>query len=120
MIPASNNSVFDTAIIYNIPATATVVNPIIDSLSVPALMNSFLFFEPDLKNPKNYTSISFTNSYNFRPDRFALEIYGNQNLYPAILLCNNLCSILQFKAEALNFSVRIPTTDIINTILQKL
>jgi len=55
--------------------------------------------------------------YNFRPDRLAYEVYGEDFWYPAILVANNLGSILQFKASSLGFECKIPDRDLVKSII---
>jgi len=78
-------------------------------------MNNLLKAKKDLE--KNATIIDIDSRYDYRPDRLAYEIYGQDFWYPAILIVNNLGSILQFKADVLNFKCKIPSTSDITAII---
>jgi hypothetical protein len=88
----------------------------IDSFIEPHIfMNKLLRYRRELE--KNMTTIDIDSRYNYRPDRLAFELYGQDFWYPAILVVNNLGSILQFKADVLNFKCKVPSIDIIKKIL---
>lgn len=122
-------SIFNSLLVYNNNYDNTIrgkLNSIttnltlLDSISNANIFDNFLKFESELKNPKNYIIKPMDSSYDFRPDKLAMEIYKDQSLYPAILICNNVCSLLQFRPSLLNYSVKIPTKEIIDTIISKL
>jgi len=88
----------------------------INSFIEPHLfMNNLLKAKKDLE--RNATIIDIDSRYNYRPDRLAYEVYGQDFWYPAILIVNNLGSILQFKADILNFKCKIPAVDDVRNIL---
>jgi hypothetical protein len=78
-------------------------------------LNELIKRKPELT--KNSVEIEIDSRYDFRPDRLAFEYYGQDFWFPAILLANNLGSILQFKADTLGFKCRIPNADTIIDIL---
>jgi hypothetical protein len=78
-------------------------------------LNELVKRKPELT--KNSVEIEIDSRYDFRPDRLAFEYYGQDFWFPAILLANNLGSILQFKADTLGFKCRIPNADTIIDIL---
>jgi len=55
--------------------------------------------------------------YDYRPDRLAYDLYGQDFWYPAILIANNMGSLLQFKAETLNFKCKVPSIEAIQNII---
>ena len=57
--------------------------------------------------------------YDFRPDRLAYEYYNQDFWYPALLVANNIGSMLQFKAEFLNHKCRIPNIEVLRKILNE-
>lgn len=117
----TESSVFNSLIVYNNAYDSSVVKAdcsILDSLVIPNLFDSFLKYEKELK--LNFTTRSLDSSYDFRPDKVATEVYGNQLYYPAILICNDLCSLIQFRPKHLNFEVKIPTLSVLNYIINKL
>lgn len=66
---------------------------------------------------KNATVVDIDARHDFRPDRLAYEYYGQDFWYPAILIANNLGSMLQFNAETLNFKVNMPDVADIRRII---
>ena len=123
---SSESSVFNSLIVYNnaydnsISSRLSVDLSLLDSIASTTLFDNFLKFEKELKTKGNYITMAMDNSYDFRPDKLAQEIYKNQSYYPAILICNNVCSLLQFRPALLNFSVKIPTPEVLNYIISKL
>ena len=123
---SSESSVFNSLIVYNnaydnsISSRLSVDLSLLDSIAGTTLFDNFLKFEKELKTKGNYITMAMDNSYDFRPDKLAQEIYKNQSYYPAILVCNNVCSLLQFRPALLNFSVKIPTPEVLNYIISKL
>ena len=125
-------SIFNSLLVYNNSYDNTVNGitgsqnvsstnlALLNSISEANIFDSFLKFETDLKNPNNYTIDQMDSTYDFRPDKLAKEKYNDQTLYPAILICNDVCSLLQFRPALLNFSVKIPTPEIISYIISKL
>ncbi len=117
----TESSVFNSLIVYNNAYDNSIVSSdrsLLDSLVIPNLFDSFLKFEQELK--LNFTTRSLDASYDFRPDKVSMEEYNNQLYYPAILICNNLCSLLQFRPKHLNFEVKIPTPAILNYVIGNL
>jgi hypothetical protein len=90
---------------------------LLDILSTPDIFNKFLQYEIDLKNKNNYYKMALTSKYDLRPEKIANEVYGNQLLYPIILIANDLCSILQFRIDQLNYEANIPTPEIVEKLL---
>ena len=80
-------------------------------------MNRLLKFKRELD--ASSTIVEIDSRYNFRPDRLAYEHYGEDFWYPAILLVNNMGSMLQFKADILNYKCKIPSSELIQTILSE-
>jgi hypothetical protein len=117
----TESSVFNSLIVYNNAYDNTLVSAdcsLLDSLVIPNLFDSFLKYENELKF--NYSTRSLDSSYDFRPDKIAVEMYGNQLYYPAILICNNLCSLIQFRPKNLNYEVKVPTPEILQYVINKL
>ena len=89
------------------------------------LINAFIephIFLNELIRRKNSLVLSSTTveidaRYDFRPDRLAYEQYGEDFWYPAILVVNNMGSMLQFKAATLNYKCKIPSAEIVREII---
>lgn len=119
-----SKTIFDSLIVYNNEYDIDLSNKtgniciIQDSLSNENMFNNLLKYEKNLKD-NTYKKI-VNHEYKFRPDKLALEIYGNQLLYPLILIANNLTSILQFDPKKLNFTIKIPNNEIVQKILIEL
>ncbi len=79
-------------------------------------MNKLIRGKKDLE--KNAQVITIDARYDFRPDRLAYEYYGQDFWFPAILVVNDIGSMLQFKAECLNFECLIPQMETISNILK--
>ena len=94
-----------------------------DTRAVDVFTNPHIF-EIKLLNKKkllkNAIEIKIDSRYDYRPDKLAYEYYKEDFYYPAILVANNLGSILQFKADLLNYKCYIPSkNDIQNLIYSK-
>jgi hypothetical protein len=63
------------------------------------------------------TIVDIDPRYDYRADRLAYDMYGQDFWYPAILAVNNMGSLLQFKAETLNFKCKIPSAEAIQAII---
>jgi hypothetical protein len=97
-------------------------NPLIkDTRAIDTYIEPHIFINKLIKQQreleKGMTIIDIDSRYNFRPDRLAFELYGQDFWYPAILVINNLGSLLQFKAEILNFKCKIPSMEAIKRVL---
>jgi|LakMenE01Jun11ns_1017448.scaffolds.fasta_scaffold9452539_2 hypothetical protein len=62
-------------------------------------------------------NIEFQSIWTYNPHRFCLDQYDNMNLYPVILLINNVNSIFEFKSELLNNIIVTPTSFSIYKVL---
>jgi len=94
-----------------------------DTRVVDLFIEPHVFMNALIKN-KTYldsssTIIDIDPRYDYRPDRLAYDIYGHDFWYPAILIVNNMGSMLQFKTELLNFKCRIPNKSAIASILEQ-
>jgi hypothetical protein len=86
-----------------------------------------LFIDPHLfenrliKNKKKLLKdaylVDIDERYDYRPDRLAYEVYGEDFFYPALLIANNLGSLLQFKADILNYKCYIPSKSSIQQLI---
>ena len=56
--------------------------------------------------PDNYLIKKIDDTYNFKPDKLALEIYGNDFYYPLLFFPNNIGSILQFHTHLIGTKVK--------------
>jgi hypothetical protein len=65
----------------------------------------------------NSTIHEIDSRYDYRPDKLAYEIYGQDFWYPVILIANDLGSILQFKSGNMNFKCKTPSLSVIKNIL---
>ena len=83
-----------------------------DTKAVDEFIKHHLFENNLIKNRKKLLSRAteriIDERYDYRPDRLAYEIYGEDFYYPAILVANNIGSILQFKADILDNKCWIP------------
>jgi len=98
-------------------------NPLTKDTSIMDEFAKWHLFENNfIKNSsiliKDATIIDLDARYDFRPDRLAYEIYGQDFYYGAILIANNLGSMLQFKAEHLDYKCIIPSINTIRNIIE--
>jgi len=97
-------------------------NPITkDTRPVNVFIDPHIFTNNLIKNKKllikNSNLIEIDERYDYRPDRLAYEIYGEDFFYPAILIANDLGSILQFKADILNYKCYLPLKSTIQQLI---
>ena len=59
------------------------------------------------------SKIEINERYDYRPDLLSYEVYGDDFFFPAILAANGVGSILQFKAEFLNYNCYVPSIEVI-------
>ena len=57
-------------------------------------------------------------NYKFRPDRLAYDLWGQDLWYPAILVVNNLGSVLQFNPDLMGQTCLVPTDDNLARVLK--
>jgi hypothetical protein len=55
---------------------------------------------------ENLYIFKIDKSYNFRPDKVAFKVYGNDFYYPIILYSNQIGSILQFRIDIVGTEVK--------------
>jgi hypothetical protein len=92
-----------------------------DTRAINEFINPHIYANKFIKHRKllqqNATLVDIDPRFDYRPDRLAYEQYGQDFWYPAILAVNNLGSMLQFKAESMNFKCLVPDGDVILGIL---
>jgi hypothetical protein len=92
-----------------------------DTKAVDEFIDWHLFENKLIKNKhlllKNAISVKIDERYDYRPDRLAYEHYRQDFYFPAILIANNLGSMLQFKAEILDYRCLMPSANVIQSIL---
>ena len=93
---------------------------LIDSFTEPLIFNNVLIKHREAVLLCECDDITIDERYNYRPDRLAYEIYGQDFWYPAILIANNIGSMLQFKAESLNFKCKVPRKTHVEKLVNKL
>jgi len=55
--------------------------------------------------PENYSVIQIDETYNFRPDKLAYELYQNDFYYPLLFYPNHIGSILQFNINIIGTNI---------------
>jgi hypothetical protein len=94
-----------------------------DVRAINTFIDPHIFNNVLIKNKKlllqNAQQIDIDERYDYRPDRLAYELYRNDFYYPALLVANNIGSMLQFKADTLNFKCFAPTRLSIQNIIGK-
>ena len=94
----------------------------------PTFLNSFtdyhifnnLFAKINTKELiENSVIYNIDNTYKYRPDKVAYEVYADEFYYPWILQANSLGTIFQFIPENLNFECYVPSLEYINSKLKQ-
>ncbi len=67
---------------------------------------------------KDATIHQLEDNYKFRPDRLAHDLWGQDLWYPAILVTNNIGSVLQFIPDIMGHTCLIPTDDNLIRVLK--
>ena len=92
-----------------------------DTKAINEFINEHLFNNPLIKNEnllkKEAYEMEIDERYDYRPDKLAYEVYGEDFYYPFILAANNLGSMLQFKAEILNYKCLVPRAEVARSLI---
>jgi hypothetical protein len=111
-----NEPMGGTGITYNSNTLNPVKTKIYDSIKDPGIDTSKMFSNLRyLKIPKNYTIIDINDSYKHRMDLVSREQYGNDMYGPLLLIVNNIGSMFNFDPEKLNYKLKVPTQNAIDT-----
>ena len=78
----------------------------INNLSKTKVFDNFFNKNLNLFNNDNYLTHKMDESYNFRPDKVAFEIYGDDFYYPIILFCNEIGSQMFFTVDILGTEIK--------------
>ena len=92
---------------------------LVDSFTECHIFENFLI-KHRVELLKDLDTVEIDERYDYRPDRLAYEIYKQDFWFPAILIANNIGSILQFKAGSMNFKCKIPKKTNIDNIIKKI
>lgn len=92
-----------------------------DTRAVDLFIEEHIFMNQLIKRKHDLmvgaTEIEIDARFDYRPDRVAFDYYGQDFWFPAILAANNIGSLLQFKAEFMNFKCWIPAASVIRDII---
>lgn len=69
-----------------------------------------------IQDPKNLIDVIVQDTYKYRPERVALDYYGNESYYPIILAANNIGTIFHFIPSKFNFTIKLLKSNIIQQL----
>jgi len=93
--------------------------PAIDQYNTPQVIGNMINDRIHyIQKPENNIIIPVNNTYKFRPERLALEQYGDELLYPIILASNNIGSIFDFDPTLFNNEIKLLKPEIVRNVLQ--
>lgn len=64
--------------------------------------------------------IDIDETHKFRPDKLSYKYWGQELWFPAILVANNLGSVMEFRPELIGNKCLIPKRDNITKILNRI
>lgn len=100
-------------IIYTSPKLTLAI----DDFKDPVIVGSIIMDNMNtLLNPDNVVKVNVPDNYKYRPERLALDYYGNESLYPLILAANNIGTLFHFIPELFNNTMNIPKASIIKQL----
>jgi len=60
----------------------------------------------DIFIDENINTIEIDDTYNYRPDKLAYELYGDDFYYPVLLVSNNIGSIIDFRIQKIGNKIQ--------------
>jgi len=87
-----------------------------DNLTPEYIWNQLNFKFRDLFLAENMDTFKINNSFNFRPDKVAYEVYGNDLFYPIILFSNQIGSLMQFRIDILGTEIKYLKPELIKKL----
>jgi len=100
-------------ILFNIPEHETTV---INNIPIIKVFKSVLNENKALFTDENFEIFQIDDSYKFRPDKVAYEVYRNDYFYPLILYANNISSILQFTPDIIGTEIKYLKPEIVSKL----
>ena len=73
----------------------------------------------DIFREENYKTYDINDSYDYRPDKVAYEVYGEDFYYPIILLSNNISTITEFRTDKIGNTIKYLDPDYLNKLVIK-
>ena len=95
--------------------TPQTIREILNEFTLDIFDNRFYKNKDFLIASANY--IPFESTWNLNPYQFCLDTYSVFEVYPVILLVNNLNSIFEFKLENIKDKIIAPSTQSMYTLL---
>jgi len=91
------------SILFNVIENDTTY---LNNLTSTKVFDNFYNKNLNLFNNDNYLIYKIDESYNFRPDKVAYEVYGDDFYYPIILFCNEIGSQMFFNVDILGNNIK--------------
>jgi len=102
----------------NLLYTNTIDSTVYDQYLTPAILGNIINDKIHfIQRPENLIIVEVSDKYKYRPERVALQYYGQESFYPLILAANNLGTLFQFIPSQLNNQVKLLKSDIIRSLL---
>jgi len=90
---------------------------ILNNLDADYFWNQLNYKYRDLFIPENMDIFHIDNTYNFRPDKVAYKVYGNDFYYPIILFSNQIGTILQFRIDIIGTEIKYLKPEYLESII---
>jgi len=91
---------------------------ILNELDTNYLWNQINYKYRDLFISENMKIFKIDNTYNFRPDKVAYKVYGNDFYYPIILFSNQIGTILQFRIDIIGTEIKYLKPEFLESIIE--
>ena len=71
-----------------------------------------------IRRPENTVVVNIDSQYVYRPELVSLNYYGIEELYPFILIVNNLKTLMEFDPKLFNNQMLMVKSDVVKKILE--
>jgi hypothetical protein len=100
-------------LLYDNKTDTTVLDLYITPEIVGNVLNDRIHF---LQLPENLVQVSVSDVYKYRPERVALQYYGNESYYPIILAANNIGTLFHFVPSKFNNTINMVKSDVLRQL----
>lgn len=100
-------------LLYNTKIDTTILDLYITPEIMGNVLNDRIHY---IQRPENLTTINVPDNYKYRPERVALEYYGNESFYPIILAANNIGTLFHFIPSKFNNTIKMVKSDVLRQL----
>ena len=100
-------------LLYDNKIDTTILDLYITPEIVGNILNDRIHF---IQQPENLVQIQVQDTYKYRPERVALQYYGNESYYPIILAANNIGTIFHFVPSKFNNTIKMVKSDVLRQL----